>query len=64
LIKLALAAGAKLEGAVHAHTRRGLEEGVSPEELRHVAMLAITTLGWSSAMAVLTWIEDVAGKPA
>ena len=63
LVKLALAAGAKLEGAVHAHARRGLNEGLSPEELRHIAMLAITTLGWPSAIAALTWIEDVAGKP-
>jgi alkylhydroperoxidase/carboxymuconolactone decarboxylase family protein YurZ len=63
LVKLALAAGAKLEGAVHAHVRRGLKEGLSPDELRHVAILAVTTLGWPSAMAALTWIEDVVGKP-
>jgi alkylhydroperoxidase/carboxymuconolactone decarboxylase family protein YurZ len=63
LVKLALAAGAKLEGAVHAHARRGLNEGLSPEELRHIAMLAITTLGWPSAIAALTWFEDVVGKP-
>ncbi len=58
LVKLALATGAKLEGAVHSHTRRGLEADITPGELRHVALLAITTLGWPSAMAALSWIED------
>ena len=37
--------------------------GLSPDELRHVAILAVTTLGWPSAMAALTWIEDVVGAP-
>ncbi len=63
LVKLALAAGAKQEGAAHAHARRGLTEGLSPEELRHVALLAVTTLGWPAAIAALTWIEDVVGMP-
>ncbi len=61
LVKLALAAGAKLEGAVHSHTRRALEADITPSELRHVALLAITTLGWPSAMAALSWIEDGLG---
>jgi alkylhydroperoxidase/carboxymuconolactone decarboxylase family protein YurZ len=59
LVKLALAAGAKSEGAVHSHVRRGLALGLTAEEVRHVALLAITTLGWPSAIATLSWIEDV-----
>ncbi len=62
LVKLALAAGARLEGAVHSHVRRGLASGLSAEELRHVALLAITTLGWPSAIAALSWIEDETDK--
>lgn len=62
LVKLALAAGAGLQGAVHSHVRRGLAAGLSPDELRHVALLAITTVGWPSAMAVLSWIEDLVGE--
>ena len=58
LVKLALAVGAQLQGAVHSHTRRGLRAGWSPEQLRHVALLAITTLGWPSAMTALSWIEE------
>ena len=59
LVKLALAAGARIEGAIHSHARRALEAGVRPEELRHVPLLAITTLGFPSAMAIRALIEDV-----
>jgi alkylhydroperoxidase/carboxymuconolactone decarboxylase family protein YurZ len=59
LVKLALAVGAQSEGAVHSHVRRGLEEGIDPETLRHVAVLGIPTLGFPEAMAAKTWIADL-----
>ncbi len=59
LVKLAQAVGTQSEGAVHSHTRRGLEEGIPPEKLKHVALLAVTTQGFPEAVAALTWIEDV-----
>lgn len=59
LVKLALAIGAGSEGGVHSHCRRGLAEGVPPEALKQVALLAIPTLGFPRAVAALTWIEDV-----
>lgn len=62
LVKLALAIGRGSEGAVHSHVRRALKEGASPDALRHVALLAIPTLGLPQAMAALAWIEDVVGK--
>ena len=62
LVKLALAIGARSEGAVHSHARRGLEEGLSVEELRHVAKLAIPTLGFPASVAALSWIGDIADK--
>ena len=58
LVKLALAVGAGLEGAVHSHVRRGLAAGVTPEELQHVALLGMTTVGWPSAIAALSWIRE------
>jgi alkylhydroperoxidase/carboxymuconolactone decarboxylase family protein YurZ len=61
LVKLALAIGASREGAVHSHTRRGLSEGISPDALSHVALLAIPTLGLSHAVQALTWISDITG---
>ena len=66
LVKLALAADAGSEGAVHSQVRRGIAEGLSRDELRHVAFLAMTTLGFPKAVAALTWIEDIVeegGKP-
>jgi AhpD family alkylhydroperoxidase len=62
LIKLALALGAKLEGAAHSHTRRALAAGASPAEILHVVVLGITTLGFPSTIAAFTWIDDVLGK--
>lgn len=59
LVNLALAIGADSEGATHSHARRGLSEGISPEELDQVAYLAITTLGWPRAVRGLSWIRDV-----
>ena len=62
IVKLALALGNRSEGAVHSHVRRGIEEGLSPDALRHVALLAIPTLGFAKAMAALSWIDDILEK--
>ena len=59
LVKLAIAVGAAREGAVHSHTRRALEAGCTPDELRHVGVLAITTIGFPTTMAAMSWVEDV-----
>lgn len=62
LVKLAIAFGALREGAVHSHTRRALEAGCTPDELRHVGVLAITTIGFPSTMAAMSWVEDILRK--
>jgi alkylhydroperoxidase/carboxymuconolactone decarboxylase family protein YurZ len=62
LVKLALAIGCSSEGAVHSHVRRAVSEGVKPDELRHVMLLAIPTLGLPAAVKALTWIDDILGK--
>jgi alkylhydroperoxidase/carboxymuconolactone decarboxylase family protein YurZ len=59
LLHLALAIGANSQGAVHSHARRGLAEGLTSAELEHVALLAVTTLGWPHAVRGLTWVTDV-----
>jgi len=59
LVKLALSIGARSEGAVHSHTRQALEEGVSVDELRQIALFSITTLGFPAAMAAYSWINDI-----
>ncbi|ACV47673.1 MULTISPECIES: carboxymuconolactone decarboxylase family protein [Halomicrobium] len=60
LVKLALAVGSQSEGAVHSHVRRGLEEDIDPEALRHVGLLSIPTIGFPKAMAAMSWIDDLA----
>ncbi len=59
LIHLALAIAAGSEGATHSHARRGTAEGISAEELEHIALLAITALGWSQAIKGLMWVRDI-----
>jgi alkylhydroperoxidase/carboxymuconolactone decarboxylase family protein YurZ len=58
LVKLGIAIGMQHEGALHSATRHALEAGLSPEEIFHAGILGITTLGWPSAYAALTWIND------
>ena len=62
LVKLGIAAGAWREGAVHSHTRRALDAGCTPDEIRQVVLLATTTLGFPSMMAVMTWVDDVLNR--
>ncbi|MCI0556542.1 MAG: carboxymuconolactone decarboxylase family protein, partial [Anaerolineae bacterium] len=59
LAKLAIAVGAGLEGGVHSHTRRALDAGLTPDEIRHAVILSLTTIGFPSMMRNLTWVEDV-----
>ncbi|MFQ5837874.1 MAG: carboxymuconolactone decarboxylase family protein [Thermoplasmata archaeon] len=59
LVKLGISIGARMEGAAHSHTRRAIEKGATPDELRHVALLALTTLGFPNMMSALLWVEDI-----
>ena len=59
LVKLGIAIGAAAEGAVRSGTRRALAAGASPEEILHVAVLAITTRGFPAAVAAFSWIDEV-----
>jgi alkylhydroperoxidase/carboxymuconolactone decarboxylase family protein YurZ len=62
LVKLALAIGSSSEGATHAHARQGLAEGLSAEDVRHVCLLGITTLGYPASARALSWVDDVLDK--
>src|SRR5687768_7964094 len=50
LVKLAIAVGGQMEGAVHSHTRRAVEAGCSADEIRHVVLLSVTTIGFPTMM--------------
>ena len=62
LVKLALCVAGELEGATHSAVRKALSAGCSADEVRHVALLAVTTLGFPSMMRARSWIEDVVSK--
>jgi 4-carboxymuconolactone decarboxylase len=59
LVKLALSIGAGLEGATHSAVRNAQRFGINTDEINHVALLAITTLGFPSATRAMTWIGDL-----
>jgi AhpD family alkylhydroperoxidase len=59
LVKLGIAIGAGLEGAVHAHVRRARDAGATADDIRHAVRLALTTVGFPSMMAALSWTNDV-----
>ena len=62
IVKVALAMAAGLEGGTHSAVRNARAAGVTEEELEHVAVLAITTLGFPAAMRGLTWLTDPPAK--
>jgi 4-carboxymuconolactone decarboxylase len=62
LVKLGIAVGLNSEGGVRSHARRALQEGASPDEIRHVVLLAFTTAGFPSMIAAYKWVEEVISK--
>jgi len=59
LVKLAIAVGAEAQGAVRSNARKALAAGAAIDELHHVALLAITTAGFPTAVAAMGWIDEV-----
>lgn len=64
LVKVALSVGAGLEGATHSAVRNARKAGVTPDEINHVAVLAVSTLGLPAAIRAVTWIADTARHKA
>ncbi|MGZ4199606.1 MAG: carboxymuconolactone decarboxylase family protein [Thermoleophilia bacterium] len=61
LVKLGLAIGGGAEGSVRSNARKALAAGASADEIRHVALLAVTTCGFPAAIAGIGWIDEVLG---
>lgn len=59
LVTLGIAVGALAEGAVRSNVRKALQLEISPDEIRHAALLAITTAGFPTSIAATTWIDEV-----
>lgn len=62
LIQLAAASAIRSEGSVHSHTRRALEAGATPDEIRHAIILLTSTIGFPTTSAALSWAEDTIEK--
>jgi 4-carboxymuconolactone decarboxylase len=58
LVKLGIAIGALAEGAVRSNVRKARAVGVTDDEIRHTAVLAISTVGFPAAIAAASWIEE------
>jgi 4-carboxymuconolactone decarboxylase len=59
LVKLGIAVGALAEGAVRSNVRKALGEAATAEEIRQVALLAVTTAGFPTTIAALSWVDEV-----
>lgn len=58
LVKLGIAIGARLEGAVKSHAAQARDAGISEPEIDHVVLLALTTIGLPSTVAARTWVRS------
>ena len=59
LVQLGAAAAIRSEGAVHSHVRRALALGLSPEEIRHAIVVLVSTIGFPTVRAALSWADDI-----
>jgi AhpD family alkylhydroperoxidase len=63
LIQLGAAAALRAEGAVHSHARRALQAGASADEVRHSLLLLVSTIGFPTVAAAMSWVDDVIEGP-
>ena len=59
LANLGIAIGANSRGAVMSQTRKALESGASKEEVAHVVLLSLTTIGFPNMIAAMGWVDAV-----
>jgi alkylhydroperoxidase/carboxymuconolactone decarboxylase family protein YurZ len=62
LIKLAVSGSHLYHSAFKSHIRKALAAGVSREEMEHVALLMLPTVGFPTMMAMLGLIEEQFAK--
>lgn len=62
LVQLAAAVTMRSEGGVHSHARRALAAGATLDEIYHTVALLINTIGFPTAAAAFSWLNDLAPK--
>jgi len=58
LLKLGIATGARLEGAVRSAARRCQDSGITEAEIDHALVLAASTIGLPATVAARDWVRD------
>jgi 4-carboxymuconolactone decarboxylase len=58
LVKLAVAIGARQEGAVHSGVRKAVAAGASQKELEQVVALAASLIGLPATVAAFGWVRE------
>jgi alkylhydroperoxidase/carboxymuconolactone decarboxylase family protein YurZ len=64
LVKVAVSVGRGSWRGVHAHARKALEAGVSPQALRQVVLVALPTLGLHATLDAFKWVDEVIAEQA
>ncbi len=59
LMQLAACVAMHSEGGVHSHARRAIQAGASREEVYHSIALLINTVGFPTAAAAFSWVNDL-----
>ncbi len=59
LVKLGVAIGIGSEGDVQNLATRALDDGITPEEIRHAVLLSVTTAGFPVMIVAMQMVEDI-----
>jgi len=62
LVKLGIAIGIGSEGVIQSHVSQALDEGLTPEEIRHAIVQAITTAGFPKMIETMALAKEVFDK--
>ena len=62
LVKLAISGSHLYQSAFKSHIRKAIAAGVTREEIEHVALLTLPTVGFPTMMAMLGMIDDQFSK--
>ncbi|CAO0824145.1 4-carboxymuconolactone decarboxylase [Desulfarculales bacterium] len=58
LVKLGLAVATGSRGGIKSQVRRALQEGLTPEEMRHATLLALPTIDFPTMVAAMDWMDE------
>jgi 4-carboxymuconolactone decarboxylase len=62
LVKMAVSGSHLFHSAFKSHIRKALQAGITREEMEHLALLMLPTVGFPTTMAMLGMIDDQLGS--